>query len=88
MGNASLQQEKVKFLVMHLDRRLMWAKHIKIRRNQLDIQAKQHYQHKTTTKKLLLYKAVLRPIWTNGILPQVPALKYSSVSDQRLPGLY
>jgi hypothetical protein len=52
--------------------RLKWAKHIKTKRKQLDLKAKQMHwllgrSALSTESKLLLYKAVLKPIWTYGI---------------------
>jgi hypothetical protein len=42
MGNVGpLQKNKVKYLGKHLDRRLTWAKHIRIKRKQLNQKAKQ-----------------------------------------------
>jgi hypothetical protein len=41
MGNVDLpQKNEVKCLGMHLDRRLTWAKHIKSKRNQLNLKRK------------------------------------------------
>jgi hypothetical protein len=74
MGSVRLpQKNEVKYLGMHLGRRLTWAKHIKPRRKQLNLKAKQmHWLLGTrstlsTESKLLLYKAVLKPIWNNGM---------------------
>jgi hypothetical protein len=52
---------------MHLDRRLTRAKHIKAKRKQLNLKAKQmHWLLGRSTlsaeSKLLLYKAELKPI--------------------------
>jgi hypothetical protein len=42
MGNVDLpQKSEVKYLGMHLNRRRTWAKHIKTKRKQLNIKAKQ-----------------------------------------------
>jgi hypothetical protein len=56
MGDVALpQKNKMKYLGMHLDRRLTWAKHIKAKINQLNPKVKkctgyseevQHYQLK------------------------------------------
>jgi hypothetical protein len=64
----AVQQKNV-----HLDRRLIWAKHIKTKTKQLNQKAKQMHwllgrrSALSTESKLLLYKAVLKPIWTYGI---------------------
>jgi hypothetical protein len=52
---------------MHLDRRLAWAKHNKTNRKQPHFKAKQI--HWLLGRSTLLYKAVLKPIWTYGIQP-------------------
>jgi hypothetical protein len=74
MGNVVLpQKNKVKYLGMHPDRRLTWAKHIKTKRKQLNLKAKRiHWllgirSTLSIESKLLLYKADLKPIWTYGI---------------------
>jgi hypothetical protein len=42
MGNVDLpQKNEVKYLGMHLEKRLTWSKHIKTRRKQLNLEAKQ-----------------------------------------------
>jgi hypothetical protein len=60
----------VKYLGMHLDKRLKWAKHIKTKRKQLNLKAKQmHWLLGRSTLSIeseLLYEAVLKPIWTYG----------------------
>jgi hypothetical protein len=67
------QSEDVKYLGLHLDRRLTWHKHIFTKRKQLGLTlTKIHWllgrQSKlSTTNKLLLYKTILKPIWTYGI---------------------
>jgi hypothetical protein len=63
----------VKFLGMHFDRRVTWAKHIKTKRKQRNQKAKlMHWllgRRSTVSaeSKFLLYKAVLKPICTSGI---------------------
>jgi hypothetical protein len=65
--------EDVKYLGLYLDRRPTWHKHIFTKRKQLGLTlTKMHWllgrQSKlSTTNKLLLYKTILKPIWTYGI---------------------
>jgi hypothetical protein len=55
LNNKQLTQpEDVKYLGIHLDWKLTWHKHITTKRKQLD-------------HKLLVYKAILKPIWTYGV---------------------
>jgi hypothetical protein len=74
MGSVDIpQKNEVKYLSMYLERRLTWAKHVKTKRKQLNLTAKQMHwllgRRSTLSidSKLLLYKAVLKPIWTYGI---------------------
>jgi hypothetical protein len=75
MGNVDLtQKNEVKYLGMHLDIRLIWAERIKTKRKQLNLKAKEMRWLLTrptlsTESKLLLYKALLKPISTYGIWP-------------------
>jgi hypothetical protein len=73
-GNANGQAPKkseVKYLGMRLGRRLTWTKHMTRRINQLHLKAKQvHWlvaRSPLLTESKVLYKAVLKPIWTEGI---------------------
>jgi hypothetical protein len=73
MGNVDLSQKsEMKYLGMHFDRSLTWAKHNKTNRQQLTLKAKQvHWLlgRRSTLSivcKCLLYKAVLKPIWIYG----------------------
>jgi hypothetical protein len=74
IGKVDLPQKNGrKYLGMHLDRKLIWTKHIKSKRKQLNQKAKQmHWLLRRRSKlsiesKLLLYKEVLKHIWTYGI---------------------
>jgi hypothetical protein len=67
------QTEDVKYLGLHLDRRLTWHKNAFTNRKQFGLTfTKMHWllgrQSKlSTTNKLLLHKTILKPIWTYGI---------------------
>jgi hypothetical protein len=74
INNVQLpQKEEVKYLGLHLDRRLTWHKHIFTKRKQLGITLTKMYwllgckSKLSTNNKLLLYKAILKSIWTYGI---------------------
>jgi hypothetical protein len=57
----------------HLDRRLTWHTHIFAKRKQLGISLTKMYwllgrkSNFSTNNKLLIYKTILKPIWTYGI---------------------
>jgi hypothetical protein len=74
INNVQLLQEKdVKYLRQHVDRRLISHKHIFIKQKQLGITLIKMYlllRRKlklSTSNKLLIYKTLLKPIWTYGI---------------------
>lgn len=72
-GQEIPQTEDVKYLGMHLDRRLTWRRHIWTKRKQLGLKYSKMYwlmsrnSSLTMENKLLLYKAILKPVWTYGI---------------------
>jgi len=67
------QSNDVKYLGIHLDERLTWRKHIWSKRKQLGIKLSKMYwlickkSALSIQNKLLLYKAILKPIWSYGI---------------------
>lgn len=74
LNNCNLPQaEEVKYLGMHLDRRLTWRKHIWTKRLQLGIKLRNMYwligrnSELSLENKVIIYTAVLRPVWTYGI---------------------
>jgi hypothetical protein len=73
INSVQLPQEDVKYLRLHLDRRLTWHKHILAKRKQLGITLTKMYwllgrnSKLSASNKLLIYKTILEPIWTYGI---------------------
>ena len=72
-GHSIPQRETAKYLGIHLDRRLTWQKHIFTKRKQLGLQLHRMYwiigrkSQLSLENKLLLYKTIIKPIWTYGI---------------------
>jgi len=68
-----LQTETVKYLGFHFDKRLTWKNHVAMKRKQLDLKIREIYwrigKHcpLSLENKLLIYKTVLKPVWTYGI---------------------
>lgn len=74
LGDSTLpHNESAKYLGMHLDRRLTWKKHLQKKREELNLRYRDlHWllgrnSVLSTDNKLLIYKVVLKPIWTYGI---------------------
>lgn len=74
LGNHPLpHSDTVKYLGMHLDRRLTWKKHLQTKRDQLGLKYRGLYwllgrnSKLSVDNKLLIYNTVLKPVWTYGI---------------------
>jgi hypothetical protein len=67
------QENHVKYLGLHLDRRLTRHTHISSKRKQLGLSLTKIYwllgrkSELSANNKLLIYKAIIKPIWTYGI---------------------
>jgi hypothetical protein len=72
-GTRIPQEESIKYLGFYLDRRLTWRTHILAKRKQLDIKFSKMYwligrkSELSTENKILVYKTILKPIWTYGV---------------------
>jgi hypothetical protein len=67
------QTGDVKYLGIHLDKRLIWHKHIFTKQKHLGITLTKLYwllgcrSKLSLSNKLLIYKVAIKPIWTSGI---------------------
>lgn len=72
-GRHIPQSNDAKYLGMHLDSRLTWKKHLLTKRVQLGLILHKLYwlagrkSKLSITNKLLIYKAILKPVWSYGI---------------------
>jgi hypothetical protein len=77
----------VKYLELHLDQKLTWSTHIKTKRLHLNLKLRSMYwllgrkSQLSLANKLLLYKCVLKPVWTYGI-------QYGAVQSRPIPKSY
>jgi hypothetical protein len=73
INNVHLPQQDVKYLALHLNNRLTWRKHILTERKHLAVTlTKMHWlfgrkSKLSTSNKILIYKAILKPVWSYGI---------------------
>uniref|UniRef100_A0A1B6F9K4 RNA-directed DNA polymerase n=2 Tax=Cuerna arida TaxID=1464854 RepID=A0A1B6F9K4_9HEMI len=74
LNNVPLPQvDEVKYLGIHFDRRLIWRSHIWKKRLQLNLKTQKlnwligNHSKLSVENKLLVYKVILKPIWTYGI---------------------
>jgi hypothetical protein len=72
-GKQIPQGDTAKYLGIYLDRRLTWRTHIFAKRKQLGMKSQQMYwilgrkSELSIENTLLIYKTILKPIWTYGI---------------------
>lgn len=66
-------KNEVKYLGLHRDQKLTWRSHITAKKTQINLKLRQmswliaRNSKLTTENKLLLYKIILKPIWSYGV---------------------
>ncbi|MGR0202193.1 hypothetical protein [Klebsiella pneumoniae] len=72
-GQPVPYSDTAKYLGVTLDAKLKWKEHVKKKKEELNIKLRKMYwllgrgSQLTIENKLLIYKQVLRPVWTYGI---------------------
>jgi hypothetical protein len=72
-GKTNPHSLTAKYLGMTLDAKLRWKVHVKKKREELDLKYRSMYwimgrqSAMSTQNKLVLYKQILKPVWTYGI---------------------
>lgn len=72
-GNIIPKHDTVKYLGIHLDKRLTWKCHIQAKKTQLKIKTNKLYwllgpkSPLNLINKILIYKAILKPVWTYAV---------------------